>query len=233
MKRLKLTAAIAALVGGLSLSGVAQADFSANMSRIAGASGSGHTVIDQCGDGIENWDGASATIENVQDGGSSRVKFRLKGGKPNTHYTVWVRLKGQSHGEGFGGSPITGGGATPLAPGSALDDLVADWVGAGSTDGANSFDTNHQGDATVHIDLDFPLEGGAVPFNQMSAASLAAAEAKRGINLVAAPTAIADPRADNVGPGSTPFLIRMVSHCQDGTGHGLSPSNREAWFQYP
>lgn len=233
MKRLTLTAAIAALVGGLSLSGVAQADFDANMSRVAGASGSGHTVIDQCGDGVENWDGATATLVNRQSGGTGKVKVRLKGGKPNTHYTVWVRLKGKDqNGESFGGSPITGGGATPLAPSSDLGELVDHWDGPGSDTGSgNSFFTNHQGDGLVQIDTDFPLEGGAYPFNNMDAASLAQAEAKRGINLTAAPTAFADPR--QAGITGTPFLVRMVSHCQDGKSHGLSPSNREAWFQYP
>ena len=231
MKNLKLTL-IAGAIAGLSVSGMAQADFSANMSRVAGASGSGHFVIDECGGGTNNFDDATATIENTQDGGSSKVKVRLKGGNPNTHYTLWVRMKGKSHGTTFGGSPVTGGGATPLAPSSALGDLIADWTGSGSTSGANSFDTNHKGDGIVHIDLDFPLEGGAYPFNNMSAGDLAAAQAKNP-NALASPTAIVDPRQDNVGPSGTPFMVRMVSHCQDGLGHGLSPAQREAWFQYP
>jgi hypothetical protein len=84
------TAAVAAVIGGLSLSGVAQADFTANMSRVVGASGSGHTVVDECGGGVENWDDATATIASVQ----GQVKVRLKGAKPNTHFTLWVRLKG-------------------------------------------------------------------------------------------------------------------------------------------
>jgi hypothetical protein len=81
----------------------------------------------------------------------------------------------------------------------------------------------------VHIDLDFPLEGGAYPFNNMTADDLIAAQGKRPAAL-ATPAAIVDPRADNI---DGPFMVRMVSHCQDGLGHGLSPSNREAWFQYP
>ena len=232
MKNLKLTL-IATAIAGLSVSGIAQADFSANMSRVVGASGSGHTVIDECGAGTDNFDAATATIENTQDGGSSRVKVRLKGANPDTHYTLWVRMKGSSHGVNFGGAPLTGGGATPLAPSSALNGptgLVADWATTGgSTGGANSFDTNHKGDGVVHIDLDFPLEGGSYPFNNIDAATLAVAQAKNA-NAAANPATVVDPRADNVGG---PFMIRMVSHCQDGKGHGLSPSNREAWFQYP
>jgi hypothetical protein len=229
MKHLSLAAAITALVGGLSMSSVTQADFTANMSRVVGASGSGHTVIDECGGGTENWDGATATIANEQEAGGSRVKLSLKDAKPNTHYTVWVRMKGSSHSTGFGGSPVTGGGATPLAPSTALGDLIADWVGSGSTTGANSFDTNHKGNANTFINLDFPLEGGSYPFNNMTAGDLANAQSKNAAAL-ATPATIVDPRADNIGG---PFMIRMVSHCQDGTGHGLSPSNREAWFQYP
>jgi hypothetical protein len=230
MKNLKLTL-IAGVIAGLSASGAAQADFSANMSRVVGASGSGHTVIDQCGGGAENWDGATATIENVQAGGDSTVKFRLKGGKPNTHYTLWVRMKGKGHGATIGGSPITGGGATPLANTSGLDALVADWIGSGSNTGANSFDTNHQGDANVRFKLDFPLEGGAYPFNRMSAQSLLDIHTYKNPAAEAIPSPIVDPRDASIS--SAPFMIRMVSHCQDGLGHGLSPSNREAWFQYP
>ena len=50
------------------------------MSRVVGASGSDHFVIDECGGGVDNFDAATATIENVQDGGTSRVKVRLKDG---------------------------------------------------------------------------------------------------------------------------------------------------------
>jgi hypothetical protein len=236
MKALTLATAITALIGGLSLSGVAQADFDANFSRIDpdAASGDGaSTVRNDCGGGTEGWEGATATIVNRQSGGTGKVKVRIKDGKPNTHFTVWVRLKGKSHGESFGGSPITGGGATPLAAGTELDSLVADWIGSGNPNGgANSFFTNHQGDGLVQIDTDFPLEGGAYPFNEMGAAALADAETKTGTNLVAAPTALANPTGANLASG-TPFLIRVVSHCQDGESHGLSPSKREAWFQYP
>ena len=232
MKRLTLTTIAAALVGGLSLSGVAQADFSANMSRISAdaASGSGDTVRGECGAGVEGWDGATATIENTQEAGSSRVKIRLKDAIPNTLFTVWIRQKGNDQdGASFGGSPITGGGATPLAASTHLGQLVADWVGSGSADQPNGFHTNHKGDGIVHLDLDFPVEGGAYPFNNMSAGDLAVARGKNS-NARAIPNANVDPRQAGV---SGPFLIRMVSHCQDGLGHGLSPANRESWFQYP
>ena len=224
-----------AAVFGLSLSGVAQADFTANMSKIDGDQLSGNgsgTVNANCSDYAGQYDGATATIENAQPGGTGKVKVQVKGAKPNTHYTVWVRLKGKDrNGVAFGGSPITGGGATPLAPSTALDGLVADWDGSGNEDGgANSFFTNHQGKGQIHINTDFPLEGGAYPFNRMSDAALATALGKNP-GALAVPTAIADPR--DAGITGTPFLVRVVSHCQDGESHGMSPSVREPWFQYP
>ena len=230
MDNLKLTL-IAGVIAGLSASGAVQANFQSNMSRVVGASGSGHTVIDECGGGVDNFDGATATILNVQSSGTSKVTVHLKNANPNTHFTLWVRMKGKGHGATVGGSPITGGGATPLAPSTALDDLVADWIGTGSTSGANSFDTNHNGDATTTINLDFPLEGGAYPFNNMSHAAHLDVIANKNADAKAIPQAIVDPRGNLIS--SAPFMIRMVSHCQDGLGHGLSPSNREAWFQYP
>lgn len=206
------------------------ADTAENMSRIVGASGSGHTVIDQCGGGTENWDEATATIEFSQNGGTV-VEVALDDAKPETLYTVWVRLRGRDQqGISFGGSPITNGGATPLAPSTALDQLVADWVGSGSATQPNGFVTNARGNGKIELILDFPVTGGAYPFNRMSAETLALAQSKRA-EATATPTAIADPR--DAGITGTPFLVRLVSHCQDGLGHGLSPAAREAWFQYP
>jgi hypothetical protein len=109
----------------------------------------------------------------------------------------------------------------PLAPSSALGDLINDWIGPGSTTGANSFDTNHKGNANTFINLDFPLEGGSNPFNNMTAGDLVNAQSpEQNPSALATPATIVDPRADNI---SGPFMKRMVSHCQDGTGHGLSP----------
>lgn len=232
MKRTNILPIMIIVAGSFSFSTITQANFNGNMSRVVGASGSGHTVIDECGGGTENWNAATATIKNVQHGGTSKVKIKIKNAIPNTLFTVWLRMKGQSHGTTFGGSPITGGGATPLAPSTSLDTLIADWIGVGSATQPNGFTTNHQGKGTLIVNLDFPLEGGAYPFNNMSAATLASAQAQNPTAL-ATPTAIVDPRQANIGPGGTPFLIRMVSHCQDGLGHGVSPGNREAWFQYP
>lgn len=235
MKMLKMTTLAAALVAMGTVSGAALAApkkvIDDNMTRrpAGSTSGSGDTVEANCpADPSGNaWQGATATLEVKQKGGGSQVEIEVDGAAPNTLFTVWVRIKGKN-GLNPLGSPLTGGGATPLAPGSALDDLnaISPWVDpAGAPASANSFMTDSDGDAEFMIDLDFPLVRGAYPF-QMTATSRPGHEGHPNV-----PTAIADPREP--GQEGTPFLIRVVSHCTDGASHGLSPATREAWFQYP
>lgn len=232
MKFSTITTAVL-LAGGMAFTGMASADIIANMSRISatanGGNVVGNNVINNCGDAFAN---ASATLHATQDsGGSTQIKIMLKNAAPNTHYTVWVRQKGNDQdGNSFGGAPLTGGGATPLAPSSALPALVADWIGAGSDTGANGFTTNAQGKGTLTSTLDFALEGGHYPHNNITAAALADIRTYKNAGALATPTAIVDPRQSGV---SGPFLIRFVSHCTDQVGHGLSPGAREPWFQYP
>jgi hypothetical protein len=124
---------------------------------------------------------------------------------------------------------MTGGGATPLAHTDGLAQLIADWAGSGSPNQPNGFRTGTGGEGSLELDLDFPVVGGAYPFNRMDAATLAAAQVKRAA-AEAIPTTIVNPTDSAIGAG---FLIRVVSHCQDDLGHGLSPATREPWFQYP
>lgn len=233
MNKFNLTL-VAGIIAGMS--GAVQAGSSDTidgfMSRIDADAPSGDkvsTVRANCGGGVDGFDGASAEIEVSQKGNTSKVEIELEGGVPNTLYTVWVRLKGASHGASFGGSPITGGGATPLAHSDGLAQLVADWVGAGSPTQPNGFITDANGDGELKVDLDFPVVGGAYPFNRMAHDDHLLAQTKNP-DAQPIPTAIVNP-ADSLI--AAPFIIRMVSHCQDQTGHGLSPAKREAWFQYP
>lgn len=229
MKNLKLTLIAGVLAG---VSGVVQAGavtINEDLSRRGplSESGSGDTVEANCAidpSGYD-WQGATATIMARQVGGSSTVDVEVHNAVADTLFTVWLRIKG---GAGFNdaGSPLTGGGATPLAPGSALDDLnaISPWVdAAGSSYSANSFTTNENGNGHFSVDLDFPLVGGAYPF-QATATSRPGHEGHANV-----PTAIVDPRTGNGGP----FMIRVISHCTDNASHGLSPATREAWFQYP
>ena len=97
MKNLKLT-----LIAGLSVSGLAQANFTGDMSRIDADQLSGNdsgTVNANCSANTGEWDGASAKITSTQAGGTSRVSVKVHGAKPDTHMTLWVRLKGKSHNE--------------------------------------------------------------------------------------------------------------------------------------
>ncbi|HHJ36397.1 MAG TPA: hypothetical protein ENJ87_11585 [Gammaproteobacteria bacterium] len=242
MKKCKLTI-IAGVIAGIS--GAAQAGrtdvVDAFMSRISADAASGDkvsTVRNQCGGSLEGWDDATADIEISQKGSSSRVEIKLKKARPDTLYTVWVRMKGSAHGGAqnggttFGGSPITGGGATPLANSSHLDQLINDWLGSGSPIAGNSFNTNASGTGKFKAILDFPVVGGAYPFNRMSHGAHLLAQTKNP-NAWPNPTAIVNPSDPGIGGPSTPFMIRVVSHCQDGLTHGLSPAKREAWFQYP
>lgn len=233
MKHFTQTALVAVL--GLTMSGLASAAGSNviddDMTRRAplSNSGSGHTVEANCpADPSGNaWQDASATVEVSQKGSSSKVEIEVRGAVPNTLYTVWLRIKGKN-GLNPAGSPLTGGGATALAPGSDLDALndISPWINPmGAHASANSFRTNRMGKGAFEIALDFPVVGGAYPF-QKTETSRPGHE-----NHANVPTAVADPRVS--GQSGTPFLFRVVSHCTDGMTHGLSPSTREAWFQYP
>ncbi len=193
------------------------------------SSGSGDTVeancpIDPSGNA---WQDATAKLEISQKGLGSKVEVELKNAAPNTLFTVWVRIKGKA-GLNSAGSPLTGGGATPLAAGTELDGLnaISPWVDpTGAPASANSFSTNNKGKGEFEIELDFPVVGGAYPFQKTTTSR----PGHEGHPNVA--TAIADPRV--AGQENTAFLIRVVSHCTDSMSHGLSPATREAWFQYP
>jgi hypothetical protein len=144
-----------------------------------------------------------------------------------------MRMTGNGpDGSVIGGSPLTGGGATPFAPGSALDSMLHYTPPfPGSATPTNGFTTDSSGNATFSIGLDFPVVGGAYPFQKASAQAVADWQAAGG-NATAErkPSPIVNPADPGI---SAPFLLRVISHCTDGLGHGLSPAKREAWFQYP
>jgi len=237
MTKLKMTTLAAALLGmGLAstaaLAGSSNKAIDDDMTRrpAGSTSGSGDTVEANCStDPSGNaWQGATATLQIKQKGTGSKATVDVEGASPNTLFTVWVRIGGKN-GLNPLGSPLTGGGATPLAPGSALVDLnaISPWNDpAGAPSSANSFATDDDGDAKFTIDLDFPVVGGAYPFQEMVGSARPGHDGHPDV-----PTAIVDPRV--TGQEGAPFLIRVVSHCTDQASHGLSPATREAWFQYP
>ncbi len=228
-KQKALAAFIGLTVSGFAMAGSSVIDDSMSRRAPGSASGSGDMVevncpVDPSGNA---WQGATATVEVSQKGGASKVEVEVKDAAPDTLFTVWVRIKGKN-GLNSAGSPLTGGGATPLASGTDLDALnaISPWVNpVGAPASANSFVTNANGKGEFEIKLDFPVVGGAYPF-QKTATSRPGHEGHANV-----PTAIADPRV--AGQSSAPFLFRVVSHCTDNMSHGLSPATREAWFQYP
>jgi hypothetical protein len=195
-------------------------------------SGSGHTVEGNCG-GPE-YQGATGKLVISQENERSDVTVEIEDAVPNTHFTVWVRIKGAKGLLNDAGSPWTGGGATPLCSGTehAVLNAASPWNSGGSLAGlCNSFFTDGNGDGTLTASVNFPVVGGAYPFHQ----SFGAASHPTKGGGADVPTAIADPRTGLIGTdGKTaPFLIRVVSHCTDDKNHGLSPATREAFFQYP
>jgi hypothetical protein len=201
-------------------------------------SNSGHTVFEECGDSFDgnDYDGqqpATAKLMSVQIGTHTWVYVTVKNARPSTLYTVWLRVKGTDRdGNSFGGSPLTNGGATPLAAGSALDELesLSPWNSPGSTELVNGFTTNSMGYGNLSVNLDFPLREGRYPFNEISSDALENIRTLKNPSAKAIPVAIVNPSDANI---DAPFGIRIVSHCQDGLGHGLSPANRETWFDWP
>ncbi len=180
--------------------------------------------LSACGDttGV-TWDGATASLEVKQVGAGSQVEVELKGGRPNTLYTIWLRLRGTvtATGASFGGSPMTGEPVTALAPASAMAELIEYTApNPGSPMAVNGFYTDAQGNGEFMTTLDFPLVGGAYPFNLAPA-----------FNGVAGfpPVAIVNPGAGVSGP----FLLRIATHCTDGLAHGLNPGVIESWFDWP
>jgi hypothetical protein len=234
MKRLILAAAVTAMLSPMS--GVVLADeevVNDEMPRRAAGStsGSGHTVEGNCptDPSGNDWQGATANLKIVQVGEQSEVQVRVKDAVPNTHFTVWMRIKG---GAGFNdaGSPWTGGGATPLCSGTEHADLnsISPWNNpAGDTEPhCNSFYTGNNGAANFKTTVNFPVVGGAYPFQQSGGAQSRPGAADL---IPDVPTAIVDPRTGTGGP----FMLRVISHCTDQATHGLSPATREAWFQFP
>lgn len=246
MKKLsKLSKVAAVLAGGFSVSGVVLAGavtISDDMPRRGpgSVSGSLDTVEANCtADPSGNdWQGATATLKIKQVGDSSTVDIIVENAVPNTVFDVWLRMTGSGPGDetggngGFGPSPMTGGGATPLLPGYTLDTALSQTPPfLGTPTPTNGFTTDYDGNARFRIDLDFPVVGGAYPFQRASTAAVQdLRDAGSSLPLVRIPSVIANPADPDI---SGPFLLRVVSHCTDLLSHGLSPAVREAWFQYP
>ena len=81
---------------------------------------------------------AEAKIK-IEEEGKTEIEIEVEGAVPKTFYTAWLKLAGSS--------PLTGTGATPLAPTTELDDLsMSTSPKPGSTDVVNGFFTDEDGE---------------------------------------------------------------------------------------
>ncbi|MDG2336183.1 MAG: hypothetical protein P8Q97_18410 [Myxococcota bacterium] len=191
-------------------------------------SGSGNSVRYDCGGDFPE---ARASLRWAQEDGRTRLRIHLSNGRPNTLYTVWLRLKGTDRdGWAFGGSPITGGGSTPLAPSTALEELLAaTGPGNGSPTPPNGFWTNRRGRGRMVLNLDFAFPAGAYPFDRADLSEEALSDlAVLFPEYRLIPTALVDANVSEA-----PFTLRLASHCTDDLSHGLTPGAREGWFDWP
>lgn len=96
----------------------------------------------------------------------STVSIKIQNARPKTIYKAWVCLKGNVMGrDAIGGSPLTGGGTTSFAPGSALNSLVGFTPPYdGTSEPINGWMTDMNGNTDFMIELDFPLVGGVYLF---------------------------------------------------------------------
>ncbi|MDH3444650.1 MAG: hypothetical protein OEN50_12035 [Deltaproteobacteria bacterium] len=146
---------------------------------------------------FHDYSNTSATIQIKERESTTEVTIKVRGAKPNHIHTAWIKIAGPS--------PISGGGATPAAPTSEIDNIIAT-AGTAIT-GTNGFYTNAAGNGTLHINLDFLLSDGVYPFSRYD-------------------SSLAD-----IPLGNTPFSFRVISHCTDDLQHGLSPGTHEPTFQ--
>jgi len=170
-----------------------------------------------------DWPNAKATLEILQGVSTSRVTVEVSNARPNTLYTLWLRLRGEdASGNAFGGSPLTGIPGTPLIPTSELSDALTVFASP-SARAKNGFHTDEDGNGSITIDLDFPIVKGAYPFDKFE--GFDAGDERYPLESPSAiPVAI-------VGPGG-PFTLRLASHCVDGLSHGLVAGPHEGWFDW-
>ena len=189
----------------------------------------GQSVAVECNpdsaDHPETWPNAEARIRLNERHGTSRLIFRVRNARPNTLYTVWLRLLGEdSEGNLFGGSPLTGLPVTPLVASADLPvQLAATLPNLGSDNLSNGFHTNARGNGRVRLAVDLPISSGAYPFQRFPnfeqlKTDIALTNADNLARLGGDPAAI---RPVAIPDGSqAPVTILVASHCTYGLSDG-------------
>ncbi len=173
----------------------------------------------------DNWAQAAAHLILKQDATSSEVTVTMTDGRPDTLYTIWLMLAGKTaDGESYGGNPLMKSGATALLPSSQLAEAVS-IMKSPNSEAANGFVTDATGFGTVTVKLDFPIVGGAYPFQRFEGFDATDPAYTRDAPR-AVPVAITDKSA------GAPFTLRLASHCGDNLHNGLVAGPHEAWFNW-
>ncbi|MFQ5993123.1 MAG: hypothetical protein ACE5NA_11865 [Nitrospiraceae bacterium] len=182
-----------------------------------------------------------ADVKQDDELGETKVIIRLQGAIPDHFYTVWIRLR-DPDGSALPGkaNPLTNTNSTPLAPTSAIADLLRETdlldladplplgvvippdhcsvdplypfapLCVGTTDLINGFFTNSAGNGMLEVTLNFLLSDGVYPWHKFEP-GLPDAEIKT--------------LSDEAGG-----TLRIVSHLTDNLGHGLKPGKHEVAF---
>lgn len=199
----------------------------------------GQSVVRECnpagaGD-PETWPEAIARFRLKERSGRSELTFDIRNAKPDTLYTVWLRLAGvDSEGNTYGGSPLTGLPVTPLVASSDLPTQLAFTLPhPGSDELPNGVRTNRHGKAKLTFSVDFPINSGAYPFQRFPDFTTHKDDAAltNEMNLARLGGQAASIKPVAIPDGSqAPATILIASHCVDGLGHGLIPGPHENWF---
>lgn len=173
----------------------------------------------------DNWAEATSHLTLKQDAASSEVSVTLDNARPDTLFTIWLMLAGKTpDGESFGGSPLMKSGATPLIATADLSEAVA-ILKSPRTEVTNGFITDSDGNGSVTLYLDYPIVGGAYPFQRYDRF-----DATDPAYTHDTPRAI--PVAITGKSSGAPFTLRLASHCGDNLHDGLVAGQHEPWFDW-
>ena len=173
----------------------------------------------------DSWAGATSQLKLKQDATSSEVTVTMENARPDTLFTIWLMLAGKTPaGESFGGSSLMKSGTTPLIATADLSEAVA-ILKSPRTEVTNGFITDTAGNGSVTLNLDYPIVGGAYPFQRFDGFDATDPAYTQDIPQ-AIPVAITGKSA------GAPFTLRLASHCGDNLHDGLVAGQHEPWFDW-